>query len=85
MERRESNALDRHITGNWGEDSVGEDDIKLVDVPRITLGVSIERHSKGTNWSVRVDGASDLTQLLTIADEMRKEMDKRFGTVQAVA
>lgn len=29
----DSNALDRHITGNWGEDSVGEDFIPARELP----------------------------------------------------
>lgn len=48
---------------------------------RIVLGVSIERHSRGTNWSIRVDGAESVLQVMSYAREMRKELEKQFGSV----
>jgi hypothetical protein len=38
----DSNALDRHITGNWGEDSVGEEYIKADRLPFQPIGTRID-------------------------------------------
>lgn len=38
----DSNALDRHITGNWGEDSLGGDDfVKARDLAHSNVGTRI--------------------------------------------
>lgn len=83
MEQREKDALDAHITGNYGEDSVERENTVRI-VPRVTLGVTIEKHSKGTNWSVKVDGASSVTEVMLYANELRHQLEKQYGSVAEV-
>ncbi len=43
-----------------------------------TIGVKVERHSRGINYEVSIQNASSLTQALGILDEALKTLDQRF-------
>lgn len=46
---------------------------------RISFGVSIERHSKGTNFSLRIDGAESEEELMERAQKLWEKLEWRFG------
>ena len=95
MERRDSEALDRHITGNYGEDSAGNDESTIRIAPRVHhyhhteatpphVSVDMEHNSRGVTWGVHVSGAESIAQAMELLDKARDEMSHRFGSVSEV-
>lgn len=52
-----------------------------VNVTNPTINVSMERNSRGVTWGVSIVGARDKTEAMAMLDEMRNEMEHRFGAV----
>ncbi len=49
------------------------------DTHRITLGVTVERHSKGVNFGIRVDGAESEDELMERVNTLWDKLEYRFG------
>ena len=45
----------------------------------ISFGVTVERHSKGTNFSLRIDGAETEDELMSRAVALWEKLEWRFG------
>lgn len=45
----------------------------------ISFGVTVERHSKGTNFSLRIDGAETEDELMSRAVALWDKLEYRFG------
>lgn len=45
----------------------------------ITFGITVERHSKGTNFSLRIDGAETEEELMNRAVALWDRLEYRFG------
>lgn len=48
----------------------------------ISFGVTVERHSKGTNFSLRIDGAESEEELMNRATALWEKLEWRFGVKQ---
>lgn len=50
------------------------------DAPkRITFGVTVERHSKGTNYSLRIDNAESEAELMERVKVLWDKLEYKFG------
>lgn len=74
MSKFERDALDRHITGNWGEDSVSDDDI-----------VELDLHGFAATGSANWSSSSDLTHAPTYVFTVTCYGDEVFTTNDVVA
>lgn len=55
------------------------DSIEVAERKRISFGVTVERHSKGTNYSLRIDGAESEEELMERAQKLWDKLEYRFG------
>ena len=59
--------------------SVNPDGNKPPESKHLSFGVTVERHSKGTNFSLRIDGAETEDELMERAQKLWDRLEYRFG------
>lgn len=91
MEQREKDALDAHITGNYGEDSVGDDGVERqvhhyhhYTIAPPSLSLRGERNTKGWNIEVGVSGARSVEEAGKLIAELKREAERQFGSITEV-
>jgi len=82
MNQRERDALDRHITGNYGEDQLLEDEPLSSTLPQLRMhaGAS-DTHIPRPLLERAADELDDLYDLLKRAESLRPKLLKDFGYV----
>jgi hypothetical protein len=52
---------------------------------KLTVGVKVERHSKGTNWEASVSGAGSVEEAMALLDKATGQLQLKYGNVSVVA